>query len=110
MGSAAQALAHDARAIGQSAHLGHREAARQGREAAIGSEPEALGGHVPQAELDALFKTSSLKQAALEGDVEWGKVEAGQSAGLVDDILPAAEVMRRLVAQLEEARQRLARL
>jgi len=27
-----------------------------------------------------------------------GKVEAGQSAGLVDEILPAAEVMRRLVA------------
>ena len=63
-----------------------------------------------QAELDALFKTSSLKQAALEGDVEWGKVEAGQSAGLVDEILPAAEVMRRLVAELEEARQRLAQL
>ncbi|HEX7249209.1 MAG TPA: nitronate monooxygenase [Burkholderiales bacterium] len=63
-----------------------------------------------QAELDALFKTSSLKQAALEGDVEWGKVEAGQSAGLVDDILPAAEVVRRLIAELEEARQRLARL
>jgi enoyl-[acyl-carrier protein] reductase II len=62
-----------------------------------------------QAELEALFKTSSLKQAALEGDVEWGKVEAGQSAGLVDDILPAAEVMRRLVAELEEARARLAR-
>jgi enoyl-[acyl-carrier protein] reductase II len=62
------------------------------------------------AELEALFKTSSLKQAALEGDVEWGKVEAGQSAGLVDEILPAAEVVRRLVAELEEARQRLARL
>ena len=63
-----------------------------------------------QAELDALFKSSSLKQAALEGDVEWGKVEAGQSAGLIDDILPAAEVVRRLIAELEEARQRLARL
>jgi enoyl-[acyl-carrier protein] reductase II len=63
-----------------------------------------------QAELDALFKTSSLKQAALEGDVEWGKVEAGQSAGLVDEILPAAEIVRRLVAELEEARARLARL
>jgi enoyl-[acyl-carrier protein] reductase II len=63
-----------------------------------------------QAELDALFKTSSLKQAALEGDVEWGKVEAGQSAGLVDDILPAAELVRRLIAELEEARARLARL
>ena len=63
-----------------------------------------------QAELDALFNTASLKQAALEGDVEWGKVEAGQSAGLVDEILPAAEVVRRLIAELEEARQRLARL
>jgi len=59
-------------------------------------------------ELEALFESSSLKQAALEGDVEWGKVEAGQSAGLVDEILPAAEVMRRLVAEAEEARRRLA--
>jgi len=64
----------------------------------------------PPAELDALFQSSSLKRAALEGDVEWGKVEAGQSAGLVDEILPAAEVVRRLVAELEEARQRLAGL
>ena len=63
-----------------------------------------------QAELDALFKSSSLKQAALEGDVEWGKVEAGQSAGLIDDILPAAEVVQRLIAEFEEARSRLARL
>ncbi len=61
-------------------------------------------------ELEALFKTSSLKKAALEGDVEWGKVEAGQSAGLVDEILPAAEVMQRLVLELEQARRRLASL
>jgi enoyl-[acyl-carrier protein] reductase II len=63
-----------------------------------------------QAELDAIFNAASLKQAALEGDVEWGKVEAGQSAGLVDEILPAAEVVRRLVLEMEEARARLARL
>jgi enoyl-[acyl-carrier protein] reductase II len=63
-----------------------------------------------QAELDALFNASSLKQAALDGDVEWGKVEAGQSAGLVDDILPAAEIVRRLIAEFEEARARLVRL
>jgi enoyl-[acyl-carrier protein] reductase II len=62
------------------------------------------------AELEALFESASLKQAALEGDVEWGKVEAGQSAGLVDEILPAAEVMHRLVAEVEEARKRLASL
>ena len=61
-------------------------------------------------EREALFKASSLKKAALEGDVEWGKVEAGQSAGLVDDILPAAEVMKRLVLELEQARKRLAAL
>ena len=64
----------------------------------------------PQAELDAIFQAASLKQAALEGDVEWGKVEAGQSAGLVTEILPAAEIVRRLVAELEQARQRLAKL
>jgi enoyl-[acyl-carrier protein] reductase II len=64
----------------------------------------------PAAELESLFKQSSLKQAALEGDVEWGRLEAGQSAGLVNEILPAAEIMRRLVAEVEEARQRLARL
>jgi len=61
-------------------------------------------------EREALFKASSLKKAALEGDVEWGKVEAGQSAGLVDEILPAAELMKRLVQELEQARNRLASL
>jgi enoyl-[acyl-carrier protein] reductase II len=62
------------------------------------------------AELEALFAEHSLKQAALRGDVEWGKVEAGQSAGLVHEILPAAEVMRRLLMELEQARRRLASL
>jgi enoyl-[acyl-carrier protein] reductase II len=61
-------------------------------------------------ELEEIFSESSLKRAALEGDVEWGKVEAGQSAGLVDEILPAAEVMKRLVQELEQARRRLASL
>jgi enoyl-[acyl-carrier protein] reductase II len=62
------------------------------------------------AEREALFQETSLKKAALDGDVEWGKVEAGQSAGLVDEILPAAEIMKRLVRELEEARRRLASL
>jgi enoyl-[acyl-carrier protein] reductase II len=61
-------------------------------------------------ELEKIFAEASLKRAALEGDVEWGKVEAGQSAGLVDEILPAAEVMKRLVQELEQARRRLAAL
>jgi enoyl-[acyl-carrier protein] reductase II len=60
--------------------------------------------------LHNIFKSSSLKQAALDGDVENGKLEAGQSAGLIDDILPAAELMRRLVAETEVARKRLLEL
>ncbi len=60
-----------------------------------------------QEDLDKIFDSSSVKQAALNGDVEWGKVEAGQSAGLVEDILPAAEVFQRLVAEAEMARSRL---
>jgi enoyl-[acyl-carrier protein] reductase II len=61
-------------------------------------------------ELAAIFKASSLKQAALEGDVAWGKVEAGQSAGLIEDIVPAGELVRRLAAELDAARRRLASL
>jgi enoyl-[acyl-carrier protein] reductase II len=61
-------------------------------------------------ELDALFQEYSLKQAALRGDIEWGKVEAGQSAGLVHDIVAAGELFQRLVAETEEARRRLAAL
>jgi len=61
-------------------------------------------------EREALFNATSLKKAALDGDVEWGKVEAGQSAGLVEDIVPAAELFRRLVRETEEARRRLASL
>jgi enoyl-[acyl-carrier protein] reductase II len=59
-------------------------------------------------QLEEVFNSSNLKQAALEGDVINGKVEAGQSAGLIDEILPAAEVMRRLVEEMNQARKRLA--
>jgi enoyl-[acyl-carrier protein] reductase II len=61
----------------------------------------------PKEEVLALFEKHSLKDAALHGDVAWGKVEAGQSAGLIDEVLPAAEVVRRLVAEMEAARARL---
>jgi len=61
-------------------------------------------------ELAAMFKAASLRQAALEGDVAWGKLEAGQSAGLIEDIVPAGELVRRLAAELDAARHRLASL
>jgi enoyl-[acyl-carrier protein] reductase II len=83
---------------------------RQLRNAFTAKYGEAERSGASKEALDAMFKGASLKQAALDGDVEWGKVEAGQSAGLVDDILPAAELMRRLVAELEAARARLGSL
>jgi len=61
-------------------------------------------------EQEALYKETSLKQAALEGDVEHGKVEVGQTVGLIDDIVPAGELFARLVRETEEARRRLASL
>lgn len=61
----------------------------------------------PQEEVLALFEAHSLKDAALQGDIAWGKVEAGQSAGLIADMPPAAEVVRRLVAEMEAARAAL---
>ncbi|QHE86282.1 2-nitropropane dioxygenase [Hydrogenophaga sp. BPS33] len=68
---------------------------------------DAERDQVAQDDYEALFKKSTLKQAALDGDIEWGKVELGQSAGLVQRIEPAAEVMAQLVRELREATERL---
>lgn len=68
---------------------------------------DAERDQLPQEDYDALFKKSTLKQAALDGDVAWGKVELGQSAGLVSRIRPAAEVVADLVRELAEASARL---
>ena len=43
------------------------------------------------------------------GDVDNGNAPCGQSAGLIREIVPAGEVVRRLVAETEEALSRLTR-
>ncbi len=58
----------------------------------------------------AAFAASTLKMAALDGDIAEGKAEAGQSAGLVDDIVPAGELVRRIAAEYLEVVGRLPRL
>ncbi|WP_410664576.1 NAD(P)H-dependent flavin oxidoreductase [Amycolatopsis sp. lyj-84] len=55
----------------------------------------------------AVFAASTLRDAALDGDLKNGKVEAGQSAGLVTDVLPAAEIVRRIVEEYDAAVERL---
>ncbi|MGE0037521.1 MAG: NAD(P)H-dependent flavin oxidoreductase [Xanthobacteraceae bacterium] len=51
--------------------------------------------------LKALSASHTLKMAALDGDIEQGKVEIGQSVGLIDELVPAGEVVRRLMAEFD---------
>ncbi|MBF0161155.1 MAG: nitronate monooxygenase [Magnetococcales bacterium] len=46
------------------------------------------------------FWVGALRRAAIEGDVEYGSVMAGQSVGLVKSIQPAQEIIDELVSQL----------
>ncbi len=61
-------------------------------------------------ERKAAFGAGSLKMAALDGDMVEGKVEAGQSAGLVNDLVPAGELVRRIAQEYLDAVGRMPRL
>lgn len=54
-----------------------------------------------------IFRDATLKAAALEGDTDGGKLEAGQSAGLVDDLCPAGELVAQIVSEYARARASL---
>ena len=60
-------------------------------------------------DLATLNASRTLKMAAFDGDIDQGKVEVGQSVGLIDELLPAAEVVTRLIAELEAAVEQLTR-
>jgi len=45
--------------------------------------------------------TGRLRAAVIEGDIEWGSVMAGQSAGMVKKIQPAAEIIKDLFSDAE---------
>jgi enoyl-[acyl-carrier protein] reductase II len=47
----------------------------------------------------AEFEKATLRMAAVDGDVTAGKVEAGQSAGLVDAVSPAGQIVARIAAE-----------
>lgn len=68
-------------------------------------EAEARGA--TREELEAVYGRSHSRRGILEGDLEEGELEAGQSSGLVREILPAAEVVRRFVNEFEAGAARL---
>ncbi|RJQ54274.1 MAG: enoyl-[acyl-carrier-protein] reductase FabK [Actinobacteria bacterium] len=55
-------------------------------------------------ELDKMG-TGKLRSAMQEGDVEWGSVMAGQSAGMVHQIEPAAAIVEDIVSRAERVLQ-----
>ena len=60
-------------------------------------------------DLATLSAGRTLKMAAFDGDIDRGKVEVGQSVGLIDELLPAADLVQRLIAEFETAVERLSR-
>lgn len=46
-----------------------------------------------------VFSGATLKMAAFDGDIAQGKLEAGQSAGLIGDVLPAADIVERIAGE-----------
>jgi enoyl-[acyl-carrier protein] reductase II len=60
-----------------------------------------------RADREAEFVNATLKAAALHGDVAGGKVEAGQTAGLIGETLPAAEIVRQLAHEYADSLGRL---
>jgi enoyl-[acyl-carrier protein] reductase II len=47
------------------------------------------------------YGAGTLRAAIIDGDVEFGSVMAGQSAGLIDAIVPVRELVQGIVADAE---------
>ncbi len=58
-------------------------------------------------ELMELLGKGRERRGIFEGDWEEGEFEMGQSSGLVRDILPAAEVVRRTIFEFEDAKSKI---
>jgi len=58
-------------------------------------------------ELAAELGTGRARRGMHDGDLTEGELEIGQVAGLIDDILPVADLMPRLLAEYDEAVSRL---
>lgn len=61
-------------------------------------------------ELIALLGRARAKKGMFEGDLEEGELEIGQISGLIHDIRPAAEIVRGMMEEFEEAKKETALL
>jgi enoyl-[acyl-carrier protein] reductase II len=51
-------------------------------------------------ELEAL-RTGRLKAAAIDGDINYGSIMAGQISGLVNDIKPATDIIQEIMLEAQ---------
>lgn len=58
-------------------------------------------------ELKELLGRARAKRGMFEGDMLEGELEIGQISGLINDIIPAAQVVENMVAEYETARQEM---
>jgi enoyl-[acyl-carrier protein] reductase II len=84
-------LGHPVRSLRNQCTIGFDELERRGA-----SEAEVVA-----------FGTGRLRAAAIEGDVVNGSMMAGQISGLVHDIVPAGEIVRRTVREAEQVINRI---
>jgi enoyl-[acyl-carrier protein] reductase II len=56
------------------------------------------------------FGAGTLRAAIVDGDIQHGSVMAGQSAGLVNSVLPVVDLIERIVAEAEAVMRRNAEL
>ncbi len=63
-------------------------------------------GATKEEEIELLGKKREMR-GIFEGDIDEGELEMGQSSGLIKDIISAEEVVKRLIAEYETAKNRI---
>lgn len=66
------------------------------------AEYEQMDGRLASLEEIERLGTGKLRNAVVDGDTEWGSLMAGQSAAMVNDILPAAQIIKELFASADK--------
>lgn len=61
-------------------------------------------------ELIDLLGRARAKKGMFEGDLEEGELEIGQISGLIHEIKPAAEIVKEMISEFEQAKKEVARL
>ena len=65
-----------------------------------------LQGATKEEEIELLGKKREMR-GIFEGDLDQGELEMGQSSGLIKDIISAEEVVKRLLAEYQAAKERI---